>query len=281
MPAKSITAEAALLALAVSSLFATAPVPRKAPELKFLDPSGKEILLSSFGGKVVIIEFMLVKCPHCLHVAQMINKLNGELGRRDFQPVGIVLDDGINGSTVKKFIDYFKVDYTVGYTTSDNVDSYLGREEKERFMVPQIVGIDRKGVIRAQSRPVREGNLEDEIYLRNFLNTLRIARAPAGSATNTASPRKQTNQTLLACTVLIHSSLETLEIPVTPLGVPDCDTKLHLPASTVSAAEPRNASHSFCANYHCLPNGNRLSSPEICTPKRTVLSLHLPFLPAR
>ncbi len=88
MPAKSITAEAALLALAVSSLFATAPVPRKAPELKFLDPSGKEILLSSFGGKVVIIEFMLVKCPHCLRVAQMINKLNGELGPRGFQPVG-------------------------------------------------------------------------------------------------------------------------------------------------------------------------------------------------
>ena len=90
MPAKSIAAVAALLALAVSSLFATAPVPRKAPELKFLDPSGKEILLSSFGGKVVIIEFMLVKCPHCLRVAQMINKLNGELGPRGFQPVGIV-----------------------------------------------------------------------------------------------------------------------------------------------------------------------------------------------
>ncbi len=205
MPAKSITAEAALLALAVSSLFATAPVPRKTPELKFLDASGKEILLSSFSGKVVIIEFMLVKCPHCLRVAQMINKLNGELGPRGFQPVGIVFDDGINGSTVKKFIDYFKVAYTVGYTTSDNVDSYLGREEKERFnsylgreekerfMVPQIVVIDRKGVIRAQSRPVREANLEDEIYLRNFLNTLLIESAPAGSAKKTTSPRKKMN----------------------------------------------------------------------------------------
>ncbi len=193
MPIKSIIAAAALLALAVSSLFATAPVPRKAPELKFLDPSGKEILLSSFGGKVVIIEFMLVKCPHCLRVAQMINKLNGELGPRGFQPLGIVFDDGINGSTVKNFIDYFKVAYTVGYTTSDNVDSYLGREEKERFMVPQIVVIDRKGVIRAQSRPVREANLEDEIYLRNFLNTLLIENAPAGSAKKTTSPRKKTN----------------------------------------------------------------------------------------
>jgi hypothetical protein len=73
------------------------------------------------------------------------------------------------------------------------VDSYLGREEKERFMVPQIVVIDRKGVIRAQSRPVREANLEDEIYLRNFLNTLLIESAPAGSAKKTASPRKKTN----------------------------------------------------------------------------------------
>jgi hypothetical protein len=39
-------------------------------------------------------------------------------------------------------------------------------------MVSQIVVIDRKGMIRAQSRPVRELNLEDENYLRNLIGDL-------------------------------------------------------------------------------------------------------------
>ncbi|HKV42302.1 MAG TPA: hypothetical protein VJX67_24075, partial [Blastocatellia bacterium] len=60
----------------------------------------------------------------------------------------------------------------VGYTTSGNVDSYLGRAPAERVGAPQIVVIDRKGVIRAQSRPVGEKNLDDETYLRKLISGL-------------------------------------------------------------------------------------------------------------
>lgn len=47
------------LALGASTLLATGPVPRKSPEFKIVEPSGKQTLLSSFKGKVVLIEFML------------------------------------------------------------------------------------------------------------------------------------------------------------------------------------------------------------------------------
>jgi len=181
------------LALGVSPLVATAPVLRKSPEFTIVEPSGKQTQLSSLKGKVVLIEFLLTNCPHCMRVSQTLTTLHKELGPRGFQPIAIAFDLNITGANVTSFAQRFGVTYLMGYTSSDKVDAYLGREPADRLQVPQIVVIDRAGVIRAQSRPVREANLEDEIYLRNFLNTLLIENAPAGSAKKTTSPRKKTN----------------------------------------------------------------------------------------
>ena len=170
---------ALLCGLGMLPLGATAPVPRESPELKFLDAVENEILLSSFKGKVVLIEFLLVNCPHCARVAQTINQLDRDLGPRGFHPIGIAFENGISGPLVMNFAQDFKITFPVGYTSSDKVDSYLGRVGMERFQVPQIVLIDRKGVIRAQSRPVGEKGLEEETYLRSLIGTLLTEGSPS------------------------------------------------------------------------------------------------------
>jgi peroxiredoxin len=170
------------LALAVSPLVATAPVPRKSPEFSMVEPSGKRTQLSSFKGKVVLIEFLLTNCPHCMRVASTITKLHRELGALGFQPIGIAFDEGISGKRVSDFVEQFGVSFPIGYSASGAVDSYLGRALSERFQVPQIVVIDRKGIVRAQSRPVREVNLEDENYLRTLIGSLLKEAAPAAAA---------------------------------------------------------------------------------------------------
>jgi peroxiredoxin len=172
LDALSIAGMAGILALGLSSVFAAAPVPRKSPEFIVVDSSGGEMSLSSFKGEVVVVEFLLIQCPHCLRVAQTINKLHGELGSRGFHAVGVTFDNGIAGPAVGRFEQLFKLNYPLGYTTSDKVDRYLGRAMSERFQVPQIVVIDRAGVVRAQSRPVGEADLEDESYLRNLIDEL-------------------------------------------------------------------------------------------------------------
>jgi len=179
-----------LLALGVSPLVATGPVPRKSPEFTIVEPSGKQILLSSFKGKVVVIEFLLTNCPRCLRVAQTITKLHKELGSRGLQPIGIAFDNGISGPKVTGFARQLGVSYPVGYTSSEKVDSYLGRSAMERFRVPQMVVIDRAGVIRAQSLGKGDPNLEDEIYLRNLIDSLLKESAPAGNTKKTTSPKK-------------------------------------------------------------------------------------------
>ncbi|HEY6324691.1 MAG TPA: TlpA disulfide reductase family protein [Thermoanaerobaculia bacterium] len=167
-----------LAAAAALWLLAAAPVPRKAPAFAYVDAAGREVQLSSFKGKVVVVELLLIRCPHCWRLAQTIAKLHQELGARGLQPISIAFDNDASGPLVRDFAANAKIGYPVGYTTADKVDGFLGREAKERFQVPQLVVIDRAGVIRAQSSPTGEVKLEDEASLRRLLDGLLREAAP-------------------------------------------------------------------------------------------------------
>src|SRR5580704_18985584 len=77
------------ITLAASSLLAQAPALRKSPELSITKPSGDDLLLSSFKGKVVVVEFLFIGSSHCLQLAEMLNKLQADLGSRGFQAVAV------------------------------------------------------------------------------------------------------------------------------------------------------------------------------------------------
>lgn len=188
MRMRHIASLAAFLALGFPAV-AAPPALRDSPEFTIVDPSGHTTPLSSLKGQVVVIEFLLYRCPSCLRMAQTINKLHGEMADRGFRPVGIVFDDGVTEPVVHDLALLLKLNYPVGYTTSDQVDRYLGRAGLIRFQVPQVVVIDRAGAIRAQSRPSGEANLTDENYLRNLVRELLDEGVPPGkSETSTVPP---------------------------------------------------------------------------------------------
>ncbi len=168
----------ALLALGALALLAAAPVPRPSPDLTIAQPDGPPLTLASFKGQVVVVEFLLTRCPHCWLLAQTITKLQRELGPRGFKPLGVAFDADVSGPLLADFLKRSKVSFPVGYTTADQVDRYLGRAAQERFQVPQIVVLDRAGVLRAQSRPIGEKDLEDEASLRKLLDGLLAEPAP-------------------------------------------------------------------------------------------------------
>jgi len=173
------------------------PVPRKSPEFTIYEPSGKQVLLSSFKGKVVMIEFLFLKSVKCLDLAKIMNNLNAELGPRGFQPIAIAFpapQSDANGPLVSYMVDYFKLTYPVGYTNKDNVDAYLGRAPRELLRIPQVVLIDRAGMIRAESGG-HDGNLklEEEDYLRTTIDSLLKENPPPqapGKQTPPANTRK-------------------------------------------------------------------------------------------
>src|SRR5215469_6116403 len=154
----------------------TASVPRKSPEFTISVPLGKTTFLSSYKGKVVVVEFLFIASEHCMHFAQVLNKLNRELGPGGFQPVGIVFDPPKVPTSAEKVIpalvDYFKLTYPVGFASKGDVDTYLGRTGNELLAIPQVVVIDRAGVIRATTGNHTNPKLEDENSLRAMIEGL-------------------------------------------------------------------------------------------------------------
>jgi peroxiredoxin len=180
------------------ALQAAAPVPRPSKEFTIVLPSGKQTLLSSYRGKVVMAAFMFTTCPHCQALSKIITKLQGELGSRGFQAVGVAFNDEVNtpnaaanAQVTAGFVSQFQVGFPVGSAPRPSVLSYLGVSDIESWVVPQIAIIDRKGVIRAQSAARGTMDLQTETYLRKYLGEL-LDEGAAKSATPAKSPAKKT-----------------------------------------------------------------------------------------
>jgi peroxiredoxin len=175
----------------VTSAFAlpTVTALRKSPEFTIADSLGRTTQLSSYKGKVVVMEFLFVKSQHCMRVAAMLNKLNSELGPSGFQAVGIVFDppNTANGTEqlLPSVVDYLKLTYPLGYASKDDVDNYLGRSHNEILNIPQVVVIDRAGMIRVTSGGWGgDPALEDENSLRALINGLLKERYPPAPGRN-------------------------------------------------------------------------------------------------
>jgi peroxiredoxin len=167
-----------VLAVAASGQ-STTVVPRKSPDFMIVEPSGKETTLSSFKGKVVVIEFLFLKSLHCIRAAQTLNRLHRDLGSQGFQAVGIVFGPDADVQRVNYLVEDFKLTFPVGYANLDKVDSYFARESNETLNIPQIVVIDRAGVIRAQSgKKGGSPTLENESSLRSLIDSLLKEESP-------------------------------------------------------------------------------------------------------
>jgi thiol-disulfide isomerase/thioredoxin len=148
------------------------PVLRKSPEfvIKFVD--GKQMLLSSLKGKVVALLLVHTTCPHCQHTSQVFTQLYNEYGARGFQPIDAAFNTMAN-MYVNDFVKNYSIGYPVGYSTPEEVMAYLGYNVMERYTVPQIVWIDRKGNIRSQTPSAGDdATLYTEGYWRNMIETL-------------------------------------------------------------------------------------------------------------
>ena len=188
-----------LASLLISGLTvqAAAPVPRPSKEFTIVLPNGKQSLLSTYRGKVVMAAFMFTTCPHCQALSKIITKLQAELGPKGFQAVGVAFNDevntpnmAVNGQVTAGFVNQFEVGFPMGFAPRDSVLSYLGVSSIESWVVPQVAIIDRKGVIRAQSASRGTTELQTETYLRKYLGDLLSEGAPAKAAPSKAPAKK-------------------------------------------------------------------------------------------
>lgn len=172
-----------ILALGLAGTYLIAQTARKAPELAFTLPgAGGDKLLSQYRGKVVAMEFILTTCPHCQDAAHIMTQFQQQYGPRGFQAIDLAinaLDDGRKPDQAalmtETFTSNFQVGFPVGFIGRDPMMSFMGFSVMDRMVVPQLVLIDRKGVIRWQTpagSTEEYGKLMNETAIRQHIEEL-------------------------------------------------------------------------------------------------------------
>jgi peroxiredoxin len=112
----------------------------KAPEFSLKDLNGKRITLSSFKGKVVLLNFWATWCPPCLAEMPSFKKLYSEMRSSGLEIIAISTDRSVNetrGFTDKKGFDF---------PILMDEDRAVTKQYKV-FSLPTTFLIDRNGVI--------------------------------------------------------------------------------------------------------------------------------------
>lgn len=178
-------------ALALLSLSAQ-EIPRKAPEIAVQLPDGQQLLLSQFKGKVVLLEFLHTTCPHCQQSSMFLERLTKEWGPRGFQPIGVAFNDNA-AQLVPDFIKQMALTFPVGVPVGPNpreiVLTYLQHSMLKTLYVPQMVFIDRKGIIRAQHGGDDDFFKDLEVNVRNQVEAL-LKEPGAARKARTSAPAK-------------------------------------------------------------------------------------------
>ncbi|MFN0102750.1 MAG: peroxiredoxin family protein [Bryobacteraceae bacterium] len=167
----------ALAALAAFSLVA-AEVPRPAPDFTVRMANGKDVKLSDYNGKVVVVEFLLTTCPHCQRASQGMNKVYRELGSQGLQPIGVAVNDMAN-MLVDDYVKQFNLDFPVGWSLRDPVINFLQHPVMMMMNFPNLVIIDRTGQIRHQFPGGDKFFDNEEKNLRDLV--LPLLKAPGGT----------------------------------------------------------------------------------------------------
>jgi peroxiredoxin len=82
---------------------ASAWIEKPAPEFKLMDPDGKEVSLSSFRGKPVLLNFWGIDCPHCAREIPSLVRIDQLYRESGLVILGVNVRDTQGPEQVKEF----------------------------------------------------------------------------------------------------------------------------------------------------------------------------------
>ena len=169
----------ATLALAAGPLWA-AEIPRQSPDFAIQLTNGKQLKVSDYRGKVLCLTFILTTCPHCQKTTQLLEGIYKDLGPKGMEVVEAALN---TNPDIPGFVAQYKVPFPVGTAGVLSAVDYIQWPKDKRPLVPFVVFIDRKGVIRAQYTGVDEAffDAQQEQHMRDEIEKLLNEGAPAKS----------------------------------------------------------------------------------------------------
>lgn len=138
-----------LILLCVAAL-AAAKTPRPLANLTLAaPPGGKAVKLSTYSGKVLVIAVFSTECNPCATAIQYLERLQKEYKAKGVQMVGAAANGGAI-STIKPFIDRYKITIPLGVLTEDEAKRLTDSTPTEHLIVPAFLFVDKKGSVRFQ-----------------------------------------------------------------------------------------------------------------------------------
>jgi peroxiredoxin len=110
MNTRQVIAAAALSILLCGSTFA-AKVGAEAPDFTRADFVNKQLRLSDYRGKVVLLNFWATWCPPCREEMPVFSRWQRALNAKGLQVIGVSMDDDV--ASVKEFLTAHPVSYPV------------------------------------------------------------------------------------------------------------------------------------------------------------------------
>jgi peroxiredoxin len=115
------------------------PLSKNKFDFSLNDLDGRQVRLSDFSGKVVLLEFWATWCPPCRMAIPDLNDINARFKDRDFAILAVSIGEKIE--TVRDFADEFGITFTVLIDDND-VNSRFGV-----MTIPTTFIIDKNGNI--------------------------------------------------------------------------------------------------------------------------------------
>jgi thiol-disulfide isomerase/thioredoxin len=170
----------AILAAPAALAIIKPPVPAK----EFVLPlrNGTQLKLSSLKGKVVVLEFLLTHCPACQNTGRLLERLQREYGPRGLQVLGCAVDE----KAVEGMANYLALSgatFPIGIRKEIDFRGFLELSTFDRAMFPELVVIDRAGVIRYYHGGPGDNDFlaNEESLLRKEIELLLGGKNPPGS----------------------------------------------------------------------------------------------------
>jgi len=182
-----VTAALALLTMALPFARA-AELPRPSPDFAINLGQGKQVRISQYKGKTVVVAFILTYCSHCQKAIGALSKVQRDYGPRGLQVIASATED-MAAAALPGFLRQFDPPFPVGVNTTAEFIAYMQHPVMLQLYMPGLVFIDKNGMIVAQYEG-RDAFLEETSVEKNIRAKVEQMLAPPAAAPKKAAGKK-------------------------------------------------------------------------------------------